>query len=103
MGNCFSSEGGSHHHGGVGGVAGPSPGGIPRLPDSAPIVSLNTEAMMPMAALGGGHGRPSLDLGSSRPLPDPSSEVTPSSIKVGEAFFETSLFQIDPRRKLAVR
>ncbi len=86
MGNCFSSEGGSHHHGGVGGVAGPSPGGIPRLPDSAPIVSLNTEAMMPMAALGGGHGRPSLDLGSSRPLPDPSSEVTPSSIKVMNPF-----------------
>jgi hypothetical protein len=49
-------------------------------------VSLNTEAMMPMAALGGGHGRPSLDLGSSRPLPDPSSEVTPSSIKVVKPF-----------------
>ena len=83
MGNCFSSEGGGGHHAGVGGVAGPSPGGgIARLPDSAPVgVSLNADAMMPLAQLGG-HGRPSLDLGSSRPLPDPASDATPSSIKV---------------------
>jgi hypothetical protein len=88
MGNCFSSDGGGggHHTGVGGGVAGgPSPGGIPRLPDTAPVggISLNAEAMMPLAQLGG-HGRPSMDLGSSsRPLPDPASDATPSSVKVG--------------------
>ena len=71
MGNCFSSEGGGHHPSGPG----PSPG-ITRLPEVPPGVvgaGLNSDNIVPMVPL---------DMGHSRPLPDPT-ESTPSSIKVG--------------------
>ena len=65
MGNCFSTDSGGHH------ASAPSPG-IPRLTEAPVVSGLNSENIVPMVPL---------DLGHSRPLPDPT-ESTPSSIKV---------------------
>jgi len=72
MGNCLSTDGGGQ------GGAGPSPGIVNRHPEVPVVPGLNADNIVPLVPL---------DIGHSRPLPDPT-ESTPNSIKVFVALYD---------------